>query len=84
MATRNEAGNSAGGHAPGKTAGEIASRANDVVSHSVAAQTLSPAERHHRICVAAYRLAQNRGFTPGRELEDWLAAEHEVDAQIND
>jgi hypothetical protein len=29
---------------------------------------------------AAYLRAQARGFEPGHELEDWLAAEHEVDA----
>ena len=28
----------------------------------------------------AYFLAAERGFCPGRELEDWLAAEQEVDA----
>ena len=28
---------------------------------------------------AAYFRALNRGFQPGRELEDWLAAEREVD-----
>lgn len=31
--------------------------------------------REERIRVAAYLLAEQRGFTPGHELEDWLAAE---------
>ncbi len=31
---------------------------------------------------AAYRRAAVRGFEPGHELEDWLAAEHEVDARV--
>lgn len=31
---------------------------------------------------AAYLRAQARGFEPGQELEDWLAAEHEVDARL--
>jgi hypothetical protein len=31
---------------------------------------------------AAYLLAQARGFESGHELEDWLAAEHEVDALL--
>ena len=31
-----------------------------------------------RIQVAAYFKAQLRGFTPGHELDDWLAAEKEV------
>lgn len=37
-------------------------------------------ERHARIAEAAYRRAEQRGFAPGYELEDWLAAEREVDA----
>lgn len=32
-------------------------------------------QRHDRIATAAYFLASARGFTPGRELDDWLAAE---------
>lgn len=32
----------------------------------------------------AYLRAQVRGFEPGHELEDWLAAEHDVDARLFD
>jgi Protein of unknown function (DUF2934) len=39
-----------------------------------------PADRHDRIARAAYRRAQERGFEPGHELDDWLEAEHEIDA----
>ena len=31
------------------------------------------------IAVAAYYRAESRGFAPGRELEDWLAAEAEIE-----
>jgi hypothetical protein len=31
---------------------------------------------------AAYFRAQARGFEPGQEIEDWLAAEHEIDAKL--
>ena len=31
------------------------------------------------ICEAAYYYAERRGFVPGRELEDWLAAELQID-----
>lgn len=31
-----------------------------------------------RISLAAYYKAQARGFAPGHELEDWLAAEAEI------
>jgi hypothetical protein len=32
----------------------------------------------------AYYLAEGRGFAPGRELEDWLAAETEIDARLRE
>jgi hypothetical protein len=38
--------------------------------------------RHEMIAQAAYFRAQRRGFEPGHELEDWLAAEAEVDTGI--
>jgi hypothetical protein len=31
---------------------------------------------------AAYYRAQSRGFVPGKEMEDWLAAEQEVEELI--
>jgi hypothetical protein len=31
------------------------------------------------IAEAAYYRAQRRGFAPGAELQDWLAAEAEID-----
>ena len=37
-------------------------------------------DRGERIAVAAYFLAEKRNFSTGRELEDWLAAEQDVDA----
>lgn len=36
------------------------------------------AERRSMIANAAYLRAERRGFEPGHELEDWLAAEIEV------
>ena len=36
------------------------------------------AQRQAMIAEAAYFRAQRRGFEPGHELEDWLAAEREV------
>lgn len=35
--------------------------------------------RHGKIQEAAYFKAERRGFVPGHELDDWLAAEREVD-----
>lgn len=34
-----------------------------------------------RIAEAAYFLAEQRGFSPGFEMEDWLAAEAQVQAR---
>ena len=42
----------------------------------------SAAERTTRIERAAYFRAQRRGFAPGQEVADWLAAEEEVEQSI--
>ena len=36
-------------------------------------------DRRRRIAQRAYGRAERRGFAPGRELDDWLAAEAEED-----
>lgn len=42
-----------------------------------------PQEAKRRMIeVAAYFLAERRGFCPGCELDDWIAAEAEVEAQL--
>ena len=38
-----------------------------------------PGEREAMIAEAAYYRAEARGFEAGHELEDWLAAENEID-----
>jgi hypothetical protein len=38
--------------------------------------------RQELIAEIAYSKALNRGFAPGQALEDWLAAEIEVDQKI--
>ncbi|HTY92353.1 MAG TPA: DUF2934 domain-containing protein [Steroidobacteraceae bacterium] len=40
-------------------------------------------ERRGMIAYSAYLRAERRGFGPGGEAEDWLAAEKEVDALLN-
>ena len=39
---------------------------------------LTSNERHKWVSEAAYFIAERRGFAPGYELSDWLAAESEV------
>ena len=38
--------------------------------------------RHRMIAEAAYYIAEHRGFGAGRELEDWLLAEKEIDMNL--
>lgn len=44
--------------------------------------SVSPEARRAMIEQAAYLRAERRGFAPGNETEDWLAAEAEVDALL--
>lgn len=46
------------------------------------AQVLDPARCHQMIAEAAYFYAERRGFKPGYELDDWLAAEDQVNALL--
>jgi hypothetical protein len=41
-------------------------------------EPLTDDQRHERIAVIAYHLAEGRNFEPGHEMEDWLAAESQV------
>lgn len=40
----------------------------------------SALQRHHMIAEAAYFMAEARGFAPGSETDDWLAAESAINA----
>jgi hypothetical protein len=40
------------------------------------------ADRHRLIAQAAYLRAAQRDFASGNEIEDWLAAEREIDVMI--
>jgi len=46
---------------------------------TAAVKTVKPEERHHLIEVAAYYIAERRGFLPGSYHDDWLQAEQEID-----
>ncbi len=43
---------------------------------------IDPERRRALIAEAAYLRAERRGFVPGHEEEDWLAAEAEVDTAL--
>ncbi|EIC21240.1 DUF2934 domain-containing protein [Thiorhodovibrio frisius] len=39
-------------------------------------------ERHSMIAVAAYFLAEQRGFLPGEAERDWELAEHQIECML--
>lgn len=39
-------------------------------------------ERHRMISEAAYFRAERRGFAPGSDVDDWLAAEADIDREM--
>ena len=52
------------------------------VKAATPAPTISAAERRGMIAKAAYLRGERRGFAPGGEADDWLAAEQEIDALL--
>ena len=50
---------------------------------SATAVAIGPDERHHLIQVAAYYIAERRGFHGGSAHEDWRQAEQEINAMIS-
>jgi hypothetical protein len=57
-------------------------RKKRVSAKHVAAPSIRPEERHHLIEVAAYYIAEQRGFHGASSHDDWIQAEREVDAMI--
>jgi len=43
---------------------------------------IEPERRCMLIAEAAYFRAEHRGFEPGHELDDWLAAESDIDGML--
>ena len=63
---------------PTQTAG--ADKLNSIVTRSPA--FTEPERRQFMIAEAAYYCSEHRGFDPDHELDDWLAAESQVDAAL--
>lgn len=62
--------------APRKQAADAAKAITSIASF------VGPEKRAALIAESAYFRAEKRGFEPGHESEDWLAAEAEVDAKL--
>jgi hypothetical protein len=43
---------------------------------------ITPEQRYQMIATAAYFLAERRGFTSGNEMQDWITAEAQINAQL--
>lgn len=43
---------------------------------------VDPQLRHEMIATAAYYLAEQRGFAPGHELQDWYRAQAAIDNEL--
>lgn len=50
-------------------------------TEAAAGAPMTPLQRQRMIAEAAYFLAEQRGFDPGSELDDWLQAELLVDTR---
>ena len=50
----------------------------------MASESSAPLNRDEMIALAAYLRAEARGFEGGNPVEDWLAAEAEVDARLRE
>lgn len=40
-------------------------------------------EREKMIAIAAYHIAENRGFIGGDPIDDWLVTEAEIDVELS-
>lgn len=56
--------------------------AQAIMATTPIASFVGPEQRAALIAEAAYFRAEKRGFDPGHDTEDWLAAEAEVDARL--
>jgi hypothetical protein len=59
----------------------VSSQAEGVLPQAGEAST-DPAQRYLMIAEAAFYIAQTRGFTHSQELDDWLAAEREIERRL--
>jgi hypothetical protein len=67
------------------SAGEDAAESTEVTAANLERREIPSfsISREARIAEAAYWRAERRGFTAGQELDDWLAAEREIDGELD-
>jgi len=65
---------------PGETKAKKAAKKSSTTSKpQTSSISITSEERWKMIAIAAYHKAEQRGFVPGGELQDWAEAEKEVD-----
>jgi hypothetical protein len=64
------------------TATVVAPTVTAAVASTATKPALDPELRARMVETAAYFRAERRGFTPGYEVEDWLAAEAEIESLV--
>lgn len=67
-----------------KTTAKAAANATVPIEVRHSAVALSPEQRRYYVEVAAYYIAERRGFHGGSELSDWLEAEREIDRLLQE
>jgi len=64
------------------TAKKVSAAKTKLKPSSTPAPVLTSEQRNHYVSVAAFYIAERRGFTLGNPADDWLEAEAEVDRLI--
>lgn len=88
IASGGEAGGVVGRRAGQAAAVRRAAGAKPALSDTTSSETemaeqfMAGEDRYRMIAEAAYFRAEQRGFIPGNEFDDWLAAELEIDALL--
>ena len=54
---------------------------DNTTDDAAAFQNMAPSSQAEQIAIAAYLRAEQRGFAPGNELDDWLRAEAAHEAE---
>jgi hypothetical protein len=70
--------------APAKAAITATTRKPSAPPGRVRSPRISNEQRRAFVEVAAYYIAEQHGFTSGREAEDWIAAEAEIDRLLRE
>jgi hypothetical protein len=69
-------------HALAVEAGEHSTLTTSITKSALHVTPHSSDDHHAMLADAAYRRAEQRGFEPGHELDDWLAAEMELEQRL--